>query len=370
MSNTKPCFDSSSVRLVCSVSGGKDSAATALYLQELGIEYESIFMDTGWEHPSTYDYVREQLEPRVGPIRWLRSQRGGMVDLVKHKAMFPSRVMRWCTQELKISPAQAYFKEAIEHELASESPRWLLNVTGIRADESANRSKMPEWEQWGADQRGELPVIVWRPILRWSEQDVIDIHKRHGLPPNPLYLLGASRVGCWPCIHARKKEIALIGKIDPQRIDTIRELEADATARARERARVRSLTPWPATLPPLADALQRVRECRAKLENVDGIWESDLDQIRKELRDAEELAELVQSETDRRDPEHERHVLTYFQPKSSDPNVIPTIDRILEWANASKNRDQLPLFDDPSDGARDGCMRWGMCETAQGSDDE
>ena len=66
--------------------------------------------------------------------------------------------------------------------------------------------------------------------------DVIAMHKRHGLPPNPLYLRGARRVGCWPCIFSRKEEIKLIADTDPKRIDQIRQLEAEVTEAARVKA--------------------------------------------------------------------------------------------------------------------------------------
>lgn len=42
---------------------------------------------------------------------------------------------------------------------------------------------------------------------------------------NPLYLLGAKRVGCFPCIMSRKSEIRNIAKNFPERIDFIREQE-------------------------------------------------------------------------------------------------------------------------------------------------
>lgn len=64
---------------------------------------------------------------------------------------------------------------------------------------------MPEWER-----SSTFDCEVWRPILSWTEQQVVDIHRRHGLPPHPLYLLGAERVGCWPCIYVRKAEMCLI----------------------------------------------------------------------------------------------------------------------------------------------------------------
>lgn len=37
---------------------------------------------------------------------------------------------------------------------------------------------------------------VWRPLLTWSYDDVIEIHQAFGIKPNPLYLKGAERVGC------------------------------------------------------------------------------------------------------------------------------------------------------------------------------
>src|SRR3990172_316628 len=74
------------------------------------------------------------------------------------------------------------------------------------------------------------PLFRSRPLVEWTETDVIEIHRRHGLPPNPLYLMGARRVGCWPCIFASKAEISLVAEHDPARIDTIRALEAETNA--------------------------------------------------------------------------------------------------------------------------------------------
>ena len=90
-------------RVVASISGGKDSAAMSLYLTELGIEHDRVFMDTGWEHDLTYAYLRGPLTEKLGPITWLEPKRK-MEELVLHKGMFPSRQRRYCTQELKVFP--------------------------------------------------------------------------------------------------------------------------------------------------------------------------------------------------------------------------------------------------------------------------
>jgi 3'-phosphoadenosine 5'-phosphosulfate sulfotransferase (PAPS reductase)/FAD synthetase len=216
---------------VLSLSGGKDSTAAALYLREQGIPHVRLFMDTGWEHASLYEHL-DYLEAELGPITRIRSDIGvldGYADDVTElearigrpspmirwtvkKAMFSSRVRRWCTQELKVRP----FLRWVEEQDAD-----IINVVGIRADESAARSGLPEREAMpGADH-----VEVWRPLIRWSEQDVIDIHQRHGVRPCRLYLEGASRVGCWPCIMARKSELRMLAD-DDVRVSIMRDLEA------------------------------------------------------------------------------------------------------------------------------------------------
>lgn len=189
-------------RVIASVSGGKDSAAMCLHLAELGIEHDRIFMDTGWEHAKTYEYLRGPLTEKLGPIIELRGEHD-FVALARRKAMFPSRVTRFCTVELKVRPAQAYFKKR------AASGEDVVNAVGIRRAESRARSQMKEWE-WS----DSFDCDVWRPLVTWSEADVRAIHARHDLDMNPLYAMGASRVGCWPCIHARKAEIALVAELD------------------------------------------------------------------------------------------------------------------------------------------------------------
>lgn len=207
-------------RVVASVSGGKDSAALSLYLHELGIDHDRVFLDTGWEHPITYKYLRTELPRVIGPVRHLRATED-MVELIRRKGVFPSRQFKWCTDELKLKPMASFLRALMDegHEV--------VNAVGIRRDESKKRAAAPEWEESKA-----LDCEVWRPLVEWTEADVIMIHKRHGLSPNPLYLRGATRVGCWPCVQAKKAEIRLIADTDPAAIDRIRELERELSERA------------------------------------------------------------------------------------------------------------------------------------------
>lgn len=219
---------------IVSVSGGKDSAAACLYLLEQGIEHLRVFADTGWEHPSTVEYVLGPLQDKLGQIDVVRSPGGGFADWCRKKGMFPSRTprMRWCTRTLKLEPMAAWMARFDDH---------VVNAVGVRREESRRRAKLPERDV----PRGRLAwgdVEVWRPIIDWTKDEVIAIHRRHGLAPNPLYLQGAERVGCWPCVCSGKAAIRLVADLDPARIDEIRQLEADVQEAARLRYEARGET--------------------------------------------------------------------------------------------------------------------------------
>jgi 3'-phosphoadenosine 5'-phosphosulfate sulfotransferase (PAPS reductase)/FAD synthetase len=274
--------------LIVSVSGGKDSTAMALHLRELGIKYRSVFMDTGWEHPSTYDYLSDVLDPLLGGVERIRGAMD-MVETIRHKAMFPSRMRRWCTQQLKVIPMQDFCVRVFE-----ETGMRPVSAVGIRSAESLRRSKMQEWEE-------QDEATIWRPLIRWTMQDVVDIHTRHGVQPNPLYLRGASRVGCWPCIYARKAEVKLLATIDPDRIALIRDLEREITE--------------------AADALAATK----------GIVN-----------------------------EHPRAWFAGRGPAAlgGRAGAMP-IDDVVSWAMTGKGGRQFELIEAPEE---EGCMRWGLCD--------
>jgi 3'-phosphoadenosine 5'-phosphosulfate sulfotransferase (PAPS reductase)/FAD synthetase len=186
----------------------------------LGVEHARVFLDTGWEHPLTYEYLRGELTRVLGPIEEVRGPHD-MVSLLRRKRMFPSRVRRFCTQELKVHPMREHLRAL------QDSGVEPINAVGIRRGESAARSTAAEWE-WS----DTFDCEVWRPMVDWSVADVMSIHQRHGLQLNPLYLQGASRVGCWPCIYSRKGEIRHLAETDPERVALLRTLESELTERA------------------------------------------------------------------------------------------------------------------------------------------
>lgn len=211
--------------IVLSMSGGKDSTAAALYLIESGIKFRSVFADTGWEADETYEYL-ELLRRRLGiPIDVVKAEGGGMVDKIIARAGFPARKQRWCTRELKVEPLRAYHDAVIAAKGCDT-----ISVVGIRAEESGERAKLP---LFGYDNDWE--GYVWRPLIDAPIEAVLELHHRHDIPVNPLYLKGFGRVDCNPCIYATKEEIQLTAEHHPQRIVQIDGLEKKCEDIRRER---------------------------------------------------------------------------------------------------------------------------------------
>ena len=247
---------------VISMSGGKDSTATALMARET-VDHMQIayaFADTGNEHRITYDYL-DYLQQRLGiTILRLRSDFSGEIahrrqwlqangeahgytaaaieralailipsgnpflDLCMFKGRFPSRKAQFCTQFLKTEPLVEYQMGLVDDGFVVWS--W----QGIRAEEGGKRAFAKPFEEVGGG------LCINRPILRWKAADTFEAMRVAGVEPNPLYKLGMSRVGCMPCINANKAEVGEIARRFPEQIERIHEWESLVAAASKREA--------------------------------------------------------------------------------------------------------------------------------------
>ena len=72
-------------------------------------------------------------------------------------------------------------------------------ITGLRADHSANRSEIPQFE-WDKQNK----VIKYHPLLHWTTEQVTAYIKTHNIPYNTLTEQGFVSIGCEPCTRAIK----------------------------------------------------------------------------------------------------------------------------------------------------------------------
>lgn len=70
-------------------------------------------------------------------------------------------------------------------------------ITGLRADQSDNRRKMPiaEWDP-------RYQVVKYNPLLFVSETEVNRLVKENNIPVNTLHKKGYPSIGCAPCTRA------------------------------------------------------------------------------------------------------------------------------------------------------------------------
>ena len=152
------------VKHLLGISGGKDSAASAIYLNQRHpeIEVEYYTCDTGKELKETYDLI-DRLESALGkPIERYQSFEEGKtaIDnpfdhfLASYGNYLPSSISRWCTKKMKLEP--------FERNIGNEPT---ISYVGIRGDE--NR------EGYVSKRENIQTIFPYRKNI-WSE-DVIKI---------------------------------------------------------------------------------------------------------------------------------------------------------------------------------------------------
>ncbi|MFZ4540119.1 phosphoadenosine phosphosulfate reductase family protein [Propionivibrio sp.] len=245
---------------VLSFSGGKDSTAMLLLAYErMPDNLQVVMADTGNEHQITYDYVEYVSDWMVAkglpPIRTVKADFARQIDgkreyvltkwadkgvpqeaidraaaalvatgnpfldLCVWKGRFPSSKVAFCSQELKQFPIINQVQKPL-----LDAGDDVISWQGVRRDESLRRSLLPMNELKQTFENGS-ELWNYRPIIEWTAADCFDMHKKHGIDPNPLYKMGMGRVGCMPCINCRKDELLEISKRFPEVIERIRNWE-------------------------------------------------------------------------------------------------------------------------------------------------
>ncbi len=178
----------SNTRHVLGISGGKDSAALAVYIKdhypEIAEKMEYFFTDTGAELREIYDTL-DKLEAYLGkPIARLGSDKPFEYWLTVHNNFLPSPKQRWCTRVMKIKPFEEFVGED-----------QVVSYVGIRADENregyiSHKPTIKAVFPFAED------GLVRDDIFRILEESV-------GIPE---YYKWRSRSGCYFCFFQRQDE--------------------------------------------------------------------------------------------------------------------------------------------------------------------
>ena len=200
---------------VLGISGGKDSAALAVYMRlnrpELDLQY--FFTDTGKELPEVYEFLGS-LEGFLGkPILRLNPHRDFDFWLREYGNFLPSPKTRWCTRQLKLVPFRNWIKPWLE---AGDN---VHSYVAIRADENhrdgydsghANLTVHLPFRESGVDHAGVLELLKGAGV---------------GLPK---YYQWRSRSGCTFCFFQQKIEWVRLKQHHPDRFEEAKSYEKSA----------------------------------------------------------------------------------------------------------------------------------------------
>jgi phosphoadenosine phosphosulfate reductase len=146
-------------------------------------------LDTGRLFKETYKTYSKTLEQYKKPIYCYFPQSSAVQNMVTEKGPFSFydsvENRKECCQIRKIEPLKRLLKG---------SKLW---ITGIRADQSDNRTSMQLF-MWDNNNQ----IMKYNPLINWSLDDCFDFAKKNNIPYNVLHDKGFVSIGCEPCTRA------------------------------------------------------------------------------------------------------------------------------------------------------------------------
>jgi phosphoadenosine phosphosulfate reductase len=151
--------------------------------------FDVLTLDTGRHFPETLETL-EASEQRYGlKIRVVFPDAREVQELVARDGIMGFRYAvenrKACCEVRKVRPLNRALEGAAG---------W---VTGLRRDQSAERSNVP-FAAWDAEHK----LIKLNPIADWSLAELEVYVAKHDVPLNPLHARGFPSIGCQPCTRA------------------------------------------------------------------------------------------------------------------------------------------------------------------------
>ena len=202
-------------RHVLGLSGGRDSAALAVYMRQHhpGLEMEYFFTDTGRELPEVYEYLG-RLEGFLGqPILKLNPDRNFDFWLKQYNNFLPSPQSRWCTRQLKLRPFEQWLRPRLK------DGDTIYSYVAIRSDEEYREGYTSTKER----------LIVRLPFKEGGidKAGVLEILDGAGLGL-PTYYEWRTRSGCTFCFFQQKIEWVRLKERHPEAFEEAKAYEKNS----------------------------------------------------------------------------------------------------------------------------------------------
>ena len=217
--------------ILINFSGGKDSTVAILEALKVYPKEELLlcYQDTGADYLETPAHVELIAKTFELPLVVLKEKLDFWEKIRKEK-YFPTMDCRECTSWLKKDLADKWIRSH-RSELGDE----LIVVSGIRAEESKRRSKLPEREEHRTTLKdGTFKATTWYPCLHFKENEIYERIAAEGLPLHPVYKKAggfSDRVSCWCCIFQRNSAVREYAEMHPELGEKLINLEQEVKHR-------------------------------------------------------------------------------------------------------------------------------------------
>lgn len=207
--------------LLVNSSAGKDSQAMLDYIVRMaemqGVKDRLVVVhcDLGRvEWQGTAELAEEQAKHYGVRFEKVSRPQGDLLDHVESRGKWPSSAARYCTSDHK--RGQVYklltkLTDEVRTAKGTTAPVRILNMMGIRADESPARAKKTPFEHDDQASNGKRHVDTWYPIFTWTVQEVWTTIKASGVRYHFAYDLGMPRLSCCFCVLASRDALLLAG---------------------------------------------------------------------------------------------------------------------------------------------------------------
>jgi 3'-phosphoadenosine 5'-phosphosulfate sulfotransferase (PAPS reductase)/FAD synthetase len=192
--------------------GELDAVHAAHYRDVLGGTLTELLGD----RPSARGIAEQQAAKYGLPFVVYTRNQGDLLQQIEQYGEFPTAKTRHCTSEQKRGPKFRAFTEMVRQLGDLGRKVRILDVNGMRAEESTARARKSEFDyNRVASNRSKRDVWTWMPIHHLTEQQVWQIHDDHGLEWHWAYDAGMSRLSCSLCVLGSVADVTLACLLRP-----------------------------------------------------------------------------------------------------------------------------------------------------------
>ena len=165
------------------------------------------------EWPGTVEHIERMIPSGVPLVLAPVASGKTLLERIEERGMFPSSAARWCTSDFKRTPIERELRRYLK-----AHPRFggrIVNAMGMRASESAARSKLMPWRRSDRNSRAGREWFDWLPIHGFGKAEVFRVIRDAGQSPHWAYAAGMTRLSCSFCILASRADLCRAAELRP-----------------------------------------------------------------------------------------------------------------------------------------------------------